>query len=428
MKRVWPALLPVILLVAACGGDSRGADPLVAEPEVTTTVEPVLVAGADLYAIVRERDTSPGADGEVVNGVVAGANDFAVRFFKQAVPMPTENVVIGNYSLSTALFLTMAGTGGETTNQFADLLGVPGVDAGELHPAVNAIDLILESRAGDGLDISTANKLFVHDGVELRDQFLDMAVGSYDAPVAGVDFVGAPAEVVDIVNEWVSDETEGFIPVLATEEYSPETVILLANAMYLKASWGVQFHLLEDPLPFTTQSGELVEVEMMGHDEFLPTYQGTDLVAVELPYVGGNLGLVLIQPTDLAEFEAGLTADSLQDIAGRLRENGIHLTMPTWSTETAIDAREPLRQIGLPTDFDFSAMLKDGEDGYFIDSVSHVARIDVDETGTSAGAATGVAIAGSHGPTINIDRPFFYFIRDRGSDAILFMGHVVDPR
>ncbi|NOX31550.1 MAG: serpin family protein, partial [Actinobacteria bacterium] len=37
-----------------------------------------------------------------------------------------------------------------------------------------------------------------------------------------------------------------------------------------------------------------------------------------------------------------------------------------------------------------------------------------------------VVIAGSHGPTIKIDRPFFYFIRDRGSNTILFMGHVVD--
>jgi serpin B len=56
-----------------------------------------------------------------------------------------------------------------------------------------------------------------------------------------------------------------------------------------------------------------------------------------------------------------------------------------------------------------------------------VARIDVDETGTTAGAATEVAIAGSHGPTVTIDRPFLYFIRDRGSEAILFLGHVTDP-
>ncbi|HEU5113275.1 MAG TPA: serpin family protein, partial [Acidimicrobiia bacterium] len=93
-----------------------------------------------------------------------------------------------------------------------------------------------------------------------------------------------------------------------------------------------------------------------------------------------------------------------------------------------IEALDSLHEIGLPAGYDFSGMIEGGESGYFIDSISHVARIDVDETGTTAGAATDVAIAGSHGPTVPIDRPFFYFIRDRGSGAILFMGHVTDPR
>ena len=71
-------------------------------------------------------------------------------------------------------------------------------------------------------------------------------------------------------------------------------------------------------------------------------------------------------------------------------------------------------------------MFEGGDSGFFIDKVDHVARIEVDETGTTAAAASGVAID-SHGPTVNIDRPFFYFIRDRGSGAILFMGHIANP-
>jgi serpin B len=101
--------------------------------------------------------------------------------------------------------------------------------------------------------------------------------------------------------------------------------------------------------------------------------------------------------------------------------------MPIWSTKTNIEALDPLHEIGLPNAYDFSAMIEGGQSGYFIDSISHVARIDVDETGTTAGAATDVAIAASHGPTVIIDKPFFYLIHDRGSGSILFMGHVTDP-
>ncbi len=430
MSRLWPLVLVWVLTLSACSTDiaQDGEQPL--EPpdteQTVPTQQPVQGVGVDLIADVTERNTSPGANGEAVNAVVAGTNEFATRFFKSAIGQPSENAVIGNYSLSTALLLTMAGTNGATTDGFAELLGVAAVDREELHPAVNAIDLILEGRAGDGLELATANKIFVQNGLDLRDEFLDIAVGSYGTPVTAVDFMGAPEDVVTAVNDWVADTTHGFIEEL-TDGYSLETVVVLANAMYLKASWAVQFHRLDDPASFTTATGDVVDVEMMAHDEYLPLNLGEDFMAVELPYVGGNLSLVVIQPNDLAGFEADLTAARLQEVTDGLVESGIHLTMPIWSTKTNVEALDPLHAIGLPTDYDFSAMIEGGEDGYFIDSISHVARIDVDETGTTAGAATDLAIAASHGPTVIIDRPFFYIIRDRGSGAILFMGHVTDP-
>lgn len=430
MLRRLTALIACALVASSCGGDTSESTQDVVD--VTTTAQSVTQPptregfAVELIADVTTRNTSPGANGVAVNEVVAGTNDFAVRFFKTVIGGSSDNAVVGNYSLSTALLLAMAGTRGATTDAFAALLGVGAVDPSDLHPAVNAIDLILEGRAGDGLDISTANKLFVQNGLSLQDEFLDTAVGSYGAPVAAVDFVGAPDEVVTQVNNWVSEETDGFIEEL-TKGYSSQTVMVLANATYLKASWAVPFHRHEEPGEFTTADGTVVATEMMGHDEFLPLNEGTGFVAVELPYVGGNLGLVVIQPNDLATFEAGLTAAQLGEITGGLSESGIHLTMPIWSTETKVEALEPLRALGLPTSYDFGGMFEGGDTGYFIDSVSHVARIDVDETGTTAGASTDVAIALSHGPTVEINRPFFYLIRDRGSDAILFMGHVTDP-
>jgi serpin B len=104
----------------------------------------------------------------------------------------------------------------------------------------------------------------------------------------------------------VSEQTDGFIEELTTG-YDPRTVIVLANAMYLKASWAVQFHRLEELGDFTTAEGTSVQADFMRHDEFLPLNEGPDFVAVELPYAGGNLGMVVIQPTDLATFEANLT-------------------------------------------------------------------------------------------------------------------------
>ncbi len=65
--------------------------------------------------------------------------------------------------------------------------------------------------------------------------------------------------------------------------------------------------------------------------------------------------------------------------------------------------------------------------GLWLDRVEHEAFIEVDEEGTRAAAATGGAMLGSHGPTVTIDQPYLYAIRDRGAGTVLFMGRVTDP-
>src|SRR5690606_20775706 len=110
-------------------------------------------------------------------------------------------------------------------------------------------------------------------------------------------------------------------------------------------------------------------------------------------------------------------------------DGGIHLTMPKWSARTHVQLNDTLAALGMPTAFsgaaDFSGMIEGG--GLYLDQVEHEAFVEVDEQGTRAAAATGGEMAASHGPTITIDRPFIYLIRDRGAGTILFIGRVVDP-
>ena len=74
---------------------------------------------------------------------------------------------------------------------------------------------------------------------------------------------------------------------------------------------------------------------------------------------------------------------------------------------------------------DFTGMVDGG--GLILDHVEHEAMIDVDEQGTRAAAATRGEMVSSHGPTIAINRPFLYVIRDHGAGTILFIGRVINP-
>jgi serpin B len=66
-----------------------------------------------------------------------------------------------------------------------------------------------------------------------------------------------------------------------------------------------------------------------------------------------------------------------------------------------------------------------------ISAVFHKAFVKVDEKGTEAAAATAVVML-ERGPApdleeLKIDHPFLFFIVDKLSGLILFMGRVVDP-
>jgi serpin B len=168
---------------------------------------------------------------------------------------------------------------------------------------------------------------------------------------------------------------------------------------------------------------------MMHYDEFLPSLWREDLQAVEVPYGGGALSMVVIVPNDLEAFESELTSESLTAVIDAIDDGGIHLSLPRWTARTHVQLNEILSDLGMPTAFspaaDFSGMVEGG--GLWLDQVEHEAVIEVDEEGTRAAAATGGEMAASHGPTVAVDRPYLYVIRDRGSGAILFIGRVLDP-
>ena len=66
--------------------------------------------------------------------------------------------------------------------------------------------------------------------------------------------------------------------------------------------------------------------------------------------------------------------------------------------------------------------------GIYIGDVVHQAFVDVDESGTEAAAATGVIGVGRMGSvTVNLDRAFFFFIRDVATNTVLFAGRESDP-
>jgi len=65
-----------------------------------------------------------------------------------------------------------------------------------------------------------------------------------------------------------------------------------------------------------------------------------------------------------------------------------------------------------------------------VTDVVHQAYVRMDENGTEAAAATGV-ISGVNAieepPSVLVNRPYFFVLRDIPTGAVLFVGRVMDP-
>lgn len=384
------------------------------------------------------RDTAPQVPEGDLGELVAGNTAFAWDLY-QALRSQPGNLFYSPYSISIALAMTYAGARGVTEEEMARVLHYT-LPQDRLHPAFNALALELAQRAAtaegdDAFRLHIADSLWGQQGYSFLPEFLDVLARNYDAGLQPMDFAAASEEARQVINRWVSEQTEGRIEDLIPQgALTPQTILVLANAVYFNAAWARPFDEADTrPGNFHLLDDSVVQVPMMSQEALFRYALLEGLQAVELPYVGNEVAMVILLPDEgqFEEFEAGLSAGRLAEILQALQPGMVELTMPKFEYRTEYSLADVLAGMGMPSAFsgaDFSGM--DGAGGLFISEIFHKAFISVDEARTEAAAATGiiapVAIMEGPGP-ITVDHPFVFVLRDIPTGSILFVGRVLDP-
>lgn len=413
MHRPLAALLVVSLLGACSAASSSPAGP-----------------GTRLLAAEVARDTEPTRDH--VAAATAAETTVGLALYRHLAEQAGDaDVALSPHSVVTALGMLLGGAGGSTRDEITGILGLD-VPPEALHPALNSLDLALASRSAGGTDLALANQVWADRGQAVREEYAALLAREYGAPLASLDIAGDPEAAREAVNRWAADATRERVPELFPARSIDETTrLVLANALALDATWEFPFSAQDTTeQPFTLADGTQVPVPTMRYDEYLPSGFGDGWQAVELPYADGGLSLVVIVPDDLAAFEAGLDAARLDEVLGAINDGGIHLTLPRFAVRQHAGLVDPLTALGMPSAFgpgaDFTGMT--GTPDLWVQAFEHEAVVEVDEQGIEAAAASGAAMQGSHGPTVTVDRPFLFLVRDRPTGALLFLGRVTDPR
>jgi serpin B len=386
------------------------------------------------------------SNSEEVNGALAG---FGLELLKKSRDSNGEtamnsdmdhmpfSTLVSPLSVALALSMTANGAAGNTLAQFQDVLG-GGVDLVELNTACAQLMADYQGLGGS-TKCAIANSLWVDPEGQIKDDFIGQCRGIFDAQVFSAQ-LSEPGIVKDL-NSWVSQHTNKMIPEIIDQPFPEETACLLVNALYLKNSWLSEFDPLSThTMDFHHAGGPDSQVEYLRKfDTQLSYLQGKGAQGVVLPYDDGRLAFVAILPDlypdspDFGQWLNNLEGNSLSQLINN-REDAIFLSfaMPKFSAEWKGNLEDTLPLLGLEDAFvpgaaDFSS-LGDSPEGYYISQVIHATKIEVNEKGTEAAAATvvaaesGAAAPPQEGITLILDRPFLYGIVDLHTGVPLFLG------
>lgn len=396
---------------------------------------------AMLAAAALSRSIIPAIPDSVTDSsLIAGNSRFAVELFSE-ISQGSEggNIFFSPFSISMALGMTWNGATGETARDMAEVLNfdmpVYFVNRSFERITEKISSGTVDEMGGDPLTMTVSNGIWVQDGFQLLNSFTEAVTGFYGASAENLDFTSDPEGSREEINEWVAESTmQKIIDLLAPGTITPDTRLVLTNAVYFKAGWLYPFEELATAEGgFTRGDGEKVTVPMMNQTEFFDYASSDEWQAVRMRYAGGSSSMLIILPRNMESYLEGFGEETVADVERRLSRVNVALSMPRFEYSQSISMGDILVSMGMELPFsgeaDFSAIT--GSPDLFISQVLHKAYVKVDEAGTEAAAATAVVMNITSAPSsveqMIVDRPFIFLIKNDETGSILFMGLVNDP-
>lgn len=372
-----------------------------------------------------------------------GSNAFALDLHRRLAP--EGNLVYSPASMSFALAMTWGGAKGATADEMARVMHFAG-RASDVAGAAGQIARSLEDPSHP-ITFRIANRLFGERTCEFLPAFLAATRAGFGAPLEGVDFKHAPDASRRAINGWVEAKTEKrIVDLVPPSAVTTDTRLVLVNAIYFLGDWQQPFEKEStSKAPFHAAPGATRDVPTMHRSATLRLAKGAGFKALEIPYKGGQLSMLVLLPDavdGLAAFERGLTAETLETVDRGLASVRVAVALPRFEVnpKESIALAEQLKAMGMNAAFDrrradFTGIANPRDPGerLFLAEVFHKAFVKVDEKGTEAAAATAVmAVRMSSMPMpppeeFKADHPFLFLIRDNASGLVLFLGRVADP-
>ncbi|BAP17477.1 serpin family protein [cyanobacterium endosymbiont of Epithemia turgida] len=361
---------------------------------------------------------------------------FGFKLFSTLARQNSEqNIAVSPVSLALALSMLYNGASGTTRQEMSGALGIKGVDLNAFNYANKTLEKSLKTNDYRG-QLAIANSLWTRQGFSFRYQFLKTNQEYYQAQITNLNFDSS--ESVGIINRWVKDKTLGKIPQII-EQISNEDVLFLANAIYFKGVWQIEFdpHLTTQQ-PFYLSNDRVIKFPLMSREGKYRYFETSDFQAVSLPYAGERFSLEIFLPRpdkNLKDLVSQLTISQWKKWIGQFREQQGRLKLPRFSLSNEIDIEKALIYLGMSTIFEQSSanFSKLTSRQVYVNRIRHKTLVEINEKGTHSAVTSSFrarmtsVFLPEEQFTMIVNRPFLCTIRDHKTNAIIFMGVVKNP-
>ena len=364
--------------------------------------------------------------------------DLGAGLMQYAAAQEAENPVLSPLSAYLCLAMLMPGANENTKAEFEKILG-----ADWDYVSALAADIAAQlEKTGGSTKLDLANSIWTDDDKAVIEEEWLKTVKAYFGPdIYSADLPSDGA--LKAINKWVNDKTNGMIPKLHDDNYDKDTIMVLLNALYMKADWAHKFEGRDTyDREFAKADGSTVTVPFMNMFEAYESYIKTDgAEGIMLPYDDGRLAFIALKPDDgdARKYAAGFTGAKLKEaMAAAKADTFVTVNMPKFDTEYSVYLTDALKAMGMTDAFDPD--LADltgagrGVDGpLYISYVFQKVKVDVNEEGTEAAAVTeiataeGCALPADEPIVLTFDKPFVYAIVDTETGVPLFAGVMENP-
>ncbi|MBR2238293.1 MAG: hypothetical protein IJ887_10535 [Prevotella sp.] len=361
--------------------------------------------------------------------LVENNNAFALRLFQKA--RGDESLLLSPLSITVDLGMLNNGADGITREEIDAVLGSKDVGGANV---INQFCRKLLDESGtldEKTRVAIANNIYVNTaaGYELLPAFVETAQNYYDATPESRDF--GDGKTREVINKWGSDHTEGMIEeAIKEDEFNPQAVSYLLNALYFKGEWTHKFNAKETRRHVFDEGRK--EVQMMHQESDFSYAENKVYQSVILPYGNMAYQMTVFLPREgktiddvLNELET--SKDATLGSVAHYNPCTVDLYLPSFETETDMHLEDIMKSLGMPNSFEGGYGFNEFCNGnVFIGMMKQVAKIKLDEEGTEAAAVTIIemdkSMSGPSYATFIADRPFLYVISERSTDAIFFIG------